>query len=427
MGTKEKGKMVNTNYSSLVNRGNSSSWQTTSVAKAVEVEDTSSQNNKASTFSDTGVILTLSKQTEGVRLKSTEAATYAATASSATLKVGSKGTAVYELQKNLTRLGYSTNGTDGIFGNDTKNAVVAFQKAYGLTADGIVGAGTQSAIAKAIDYHNKGILTVGSRGARVTELQKNLTKLGYNTNGTDGIFGAGTQKAVILFQRDHGLKQDGMVGSDTWGAINKAVAKLNANDKEEDIGTSLSANGYQFLIEYELGTNLSQYDYIKLDNNGKISAIRNHDVGDGGITVGVGICVKPNNTERQEMLASLGIDWSDTSQWVPIETAEKAFTLISPTYENAVNTCLEKLNKTVTQSQYDALFAMAYNSTALFDKEGVVYKLLAQDNFNIDDWRDELIEVYKGKKDWDKYGKGWTNRIEDQLELFFYGDYKRTH
>jgi len=113
MGTKEKGKMINTNYSSLVNKGNSSSWQTMSATKAAEVEDTSSQSNKASTFSDTGVILTLSKQTEGVRLKSTEAATYATTASSATLKVGSKGTAVYELQKNLTRLGYSTNGTDG--------------------------------------------------------------------------------------------------------------------------------------------------------------------------------------------------------------------------------------------------------------------------------------------------------------------------
>lgn len=229
MGTKEKGKMINTNYSSLVIKGNSSSWQTMSATKAAEVEDTSSQSNKASTFSDTGVILTLSKQTEGVRLKSTEATTYAATASSATLKVGSKGTAVYELQKNLTILGYSTNGTDGIFGNDTKNAVVAFQKAYGLTADGIVGAGTQSAIAKAIDYHNKGILTVGSRGARVTELQKNLTKLGYNTNGTDGIFGTGTQKAVILFQRDHGLKQDGMVGSDTQKAIQNALKTMESN------------------------------------------------------------------------------------------------------------------------------------------------------------------------------------------------------
>lgn len=417
--------MINTDYSSLVNRGSNSIYLTATVSNVTSEKEVSTQNSKPSTFDDTAVILTLSKQTDGVNLKSTGASTYATTP---TLKIGSSGNAVYELQRNLTILGYSTNGTDGIFGNDTKNAVISFQKAYGLTADGIVGAETQLYITRAMDYHNRGILTVGSRGARVTELQKNLTKLGYNTKGTDGIFGTGTRNAVIAFQRDHGLKQDGMVGMDTWGIINKEVAKLNANDKKEDIGTNLSANGYQFLIEYELGTNLSQYDYIKLDNNGKISEIRNHDVKDGGITVGVGICVKPNDTERQKMLASLGIDWSDTSQWVPIETAEKAFTLISPTYENVVNNCLKKLNITVTQSQYDALFAMAYNSTSLFnEKDGTVYKLLKQNNFNIDNWRDELIEVYKGKKDWDKFGKGWTNRIEDQLELFFYGDYKRTH
>ena len=151
--------------------------------------------------------------------------------------MGSSGNAVYELQRNLTVLGYSTNGVDGVFGNDTKNAVISFQKAYGLSADGIVGSETQYFITKAMDYHNKGILTVGSRGARVTELQKNLTKLGYSTKGTDGIFGTATRDAVISFQRDHGLKPDGMAGMDTRNAILKAVASSNTSGSSENSST----------------------------------------------------------------------------------------------------------------------------------------------------------------------------------------------
>lgn len=50
--------------------------------------------------------------------------------------------AVTLLQKELQAWGFNPNGIDGIFGGGTKNAVIAFQKKYGLTPDGIVGKGT---------------------------------------------------------------------------------------------------------------------------------------------------------------------------------------------------------------------------------------------------------------------------------------------
>lgn len=425
--------MMNTNYIVFSSRENASKLRTGFVPKNGREMNTSISNDNiqgTDTYSGGGVTLTLSE--EGLAASATYGSVRALASSTSTiLKVGSRGTAVTELQKNLTKLGYDTKGTDGIFGNDTKNAVLSFQRAHGLTADGIVGAGTQSAIEKALNYHNKGILVVGSRGAAVTELQKNLTKLGYNTNGTDGIFGAGTQSAVLAFQRDYGLSQDGMVGSETQKAINAAIAKLNTtppvSDNSSENGTSLGKSGYQFLVELELGTNLANYSYIKLDSKGNISAIRNHDVGDGGITVGVGIYVKSSDKERIKMLQELGVDWSDTTQWVPIETVKKAFANVSKTYENKVNNCLAKLNKTVSQAQFDALFAMAYNRPALFDKGGAVYELLSENNTNINDWRDALIAEYKTLKNWNTYKDGWTHRIDDELELYFYNDYKRTH
>jgi peptidoglycan hydrolase-like protein with peptidoglycan-binding domain len=59
---------------------------------------------------------------------------------------GSRGTAVSQLQKDLTGLGFNTYGVDEIFGQNTYNAVVRFQKSQGLYADGIVGPKTKAVL-----------------------------------------------------------------------------------------------------------------------------------------------------------------------------------------------------------------------------------------------------------------------------------------
>ncbi len=61
------------------------------------------------------------------------------------LAVGSKGDRVRALQTDLTALGYSTNGIDGIFGQGTRRAVVAFQHENGLPVTGIADAATECA------------------------------------------------------------------------------------------------------------------------------------------------------------------------------------------------------------------------------------------------------------------------------------------
>ncbi len=61
-------------------------------------------------------------------------------------KYGSSGNEVRSIQTRLTELGYFSGKIDGIFGSQTKNAVVKFQKDYGLTADGIAGSETLKAL-----------------------------------------------------------------------------------------------------------------------------------------------------------------------------------------------------------------------------------------------------------------------------------------
>ena len=62
-------------------------------------------------------------------------------------------------------------------------------------------------------------LKKGARGNITKLLQEKLVSLGYNTNGVDGIFGAGTEKAVISFQKNNRLVTDGIVGKNTWRKI----------------------------------------------------------------------------------------------------------------------------------------------------------------------------------------------------------------
>ena len=59
-------------------------------------------------------------------------------------------------------------------------------------------------------------LRKGASGNITKLLQEKLVKLGYNTNGVDGIFGSGTYTAVREFQKTRGITADGIVGQDTW-------------------------------------------------------------------------------------------------------------------------------------------------------------------------------------------------------------------
>lgn len=61
-------------------------------------------------------------------------------------KIGSRSEEVRSIQQALKDRGYYTGSVDGIFGTQTKNAVVKFQKDSGLTADGIAGVNTLKAL-----------------------------------------------------------------------------------------------------------------------------------------------------------------------------------------------------------------------------------------------------------------------------------------
>ncbi len=65
----------------------------------------------------------------------------------------------------------------------------------------------------------------GDRGPDVERWQRLLLSKGFDPRGVDGVFGKGTASATRLFQREHGLTQDGVVGRKTWAAA-ESVAEV---------------------------------------------------------------------------------------------------------------------------------------------------------------------------------------------------------
>ncbi|MGV3624351.1 MAG: peptidoglycan-binding domain-containing protein [Archangium sp.] len=147
-------------------------------------------------------------------VSSVRSASLAATGSSPTLRQGSSGNSVRDLQNALRAAGHNIS-VDGQFGPQTKAAVIAFQRARGLTVDGIVGPQTWGALRAA----PMPTLKQGATGAAVRDLQSKLVAKGLGI-GVDGVFGPQTRNAVIAFQRANGLTVDGIVGPQTWGRLN---------------------------------------------------------------------------------------------------------------------------------------------------------------------------------------------------------------
>lgn len=172
------------------------------------------------------------------------------------LRVGSAGDDVLQIQIRLNRISDNYPSIpkiavlDGIFTTDTENAVIAFQEAFNLNPDGIVGRTTwyniqriYSAVKRLNEINSEGltledvskqfpsVLSLGSRGPGIRTLQFFISYLSnyYNTIPAvdiDGVFGESTRAAVIDMQNTFGLTPDGIVGEETWNTMYNAYLDI---------------------------------------------------------------------------------------------------------------------------------------------------------------------------------------------------------
>lgn len=175
------------------------------------------------------------------------------------LSLGSSGSEVTSAQQQLRDLGYSVS-VDGYFGDDTEQAVKAFQRDKGLYVDGVIGEDTREFLFGSGYNSNEAqvgfetfpssvtpsgnIIPSSYTASFVRQLQKWLSELGYYNGVRDGIYGEGTRDAVRNFQRDNKLQVTGYIDSRTLSAL-RGVTQPSRTGYQE---VPASGSRYYFVL-----------------------------------------------------------------------------------------------------------------------------------------------------------------------------------
>ncbi len=126
---------------------------------------------------------------------------------SALSKMGSRGTEVRNIQTRLKDWGYYTGAIDGIYGTKTRDAVRAFQRKHGLTADGVAGPATLEKIG--LPTGSSGSGGVGGYSSADYQLLARLISAEARGEPYTGQVAVG---AVVLNRIEHPSFPDSMAG-----------------------------------------------------------------------------------------------------------------------------------------------------------------------------------------------------------------------
>ena len=229
---------------------------------------------------------TINELYEAANIKASSSSSSSSGGDGSALRYGSQSDAVRTLQENLKSLGYYTGSVSGHFGTLTEAAVTNFQKANGLSADGIAGSKTLAKIASKLaggsssssassssssssaKLDTSATLQEGSSGNEVLKLQNLLTTLGYYTGNKTGNFGSKTKDAVMAFQKASGLTADGIAGKRTLSAINTAASNPSSSGSGSSgsmdtakAGNVIYSNFYNWRRNYANGQTCTVYDF----------------------------------------------------------------------------------------------------------------------------------------------------------------------
>lgn len=206
------------------------------------------------------------------------------------VRLGDVGDEVVVVQRSLNEI--STNypsipsvTVDGIFGENTENAVKTMQSIFNLTPDGVVGLATwyklvylyvgirrlgelnsrgQQFYGISFEYEN--VLSIGDRSKNVSIAQYMLSVLSefyYEIPfvNIDGIFGESTQAAVRAFQRIFGLPVNGVITERVWNDMYDAFIGVDKEFTDRDYLSQLDSviNGDTQKAAYNLGYGSSDY------------------------------------------------------------------------------------------------------------------------------------------------------------------------
>jgi len=178
------------------------------------------------------------------------------------LGLGDSGRAVTNLQAHLKAAGFDAKRLNGRFDARTQAAVEEFQKKSGLPPTGRVDSQTWAKLKQSFEYAKNDFSprqSLGEKDGAVARTERALKSDGLRVR-TDGLFDAGTEKAVKTFEQRHHLKVDGQVDQKEFAAIVKGdrphpKGQLGQvyRDNESKAAHAAVSSRYKSLISQTMG------------------------------------------------------------------------------------------------------------------------------------------------------------------------------
>lgn len=181
------------------------------------------------------------------------------------------------VQRELTRLGYRTYGTDGVWGRNTRTAIATWQRDRGDKVTGYVTEAQLRVLLRGAvvtppeDEDEVGTSPVAVEAAlkltrtQRVEIQRQLSALGFDAGVADGLWGAKTRGAIKSWQRANRQAQTGYVtaaqvkllasqagsvspspGADNEAALEESLLELTRSERV-DLQRRLTRLGYETL------------------------------------------------------------------------------------------------------------------------------------------------------------------------------------
>ncbi|GAB4374416.1 MAG: hypothetical protein Kow00121_18770 [Elainellaceae cyanobacterium] len=186
-----------------------------------------------------------------------------------TVQLNDTGDQVIELQRRLADLGFYNGEISGTYDYATEAAVMQFQQANGLFADGVVGANTEATLRRPTEEisrptatpgtstqnsdqsynssydsspNTNGLIQIGDTGQTISDLQLRLKELGFYQGEITGVYGPETEAAVTTFQQSRGLVADGIVGPQVNSALYSYASSTSTSDSAAASTTAPAAS-----------------------------------------------------------------------------------------------------------------------------------------------------------------------------------------
>ncbi|MEO6703138.1 MAG: peptidoglycan-binding domain-containing protein [Jatrophihabitantaceae bacterium] len=276
-----------------------------------------------------------------------------------------------------------------LIGTSSQNYATADQQVASSLGSGATASTADDGVAGLISSHHQ-----GDRGTDVRDLQQKLTAAGYDTQGTDGVWGAHTQAAVAAYEHDH----PGAVATPAAAAPGTLDNRV-VNSIMHSEGTGGEQGGRQEAYGFRQGNGPAYDDIMAARNQYGVGSQQEHDVVARYMTQNAQAAGATNFTDpgtQAAVMSAAHMRGTGGAQAILNSVAGEPIQRTGTLSQNSINT----INGMTPQQ-----FQQAFHDSRLQYDQQIYGGTTTHQGGVTDNW-------------WHRYGNGLTTRYDNEQQQF---------